>query len=80
MIEQYGEDSTVSRVEVMGQFPKADDDTVIPMDLINSAIDRDVTLAASEPILWGLDVAQIRWRQLCALCKTRKHSFRNNHI
>lgn len=58
MIEQYGEDSTVSRVEVMGQFPKADDDTVIPMDLINSAIDRDVTLAASEPILWGLDVAR----------------------
>ena len=58
MIEQYGEDSTVSRVEVMGEFPKADDDTVIPMDLINSAIERDVNLTASEPILWGLDVAR----------------------
>ena len=28
------------------------------MDLINSAIDREVTLTASEPILWGLDVAR----------------------
>ena len=34
MIEQYGEDSTVARVEVMGEFPSADDDTVIPMELI----------------------------------------------
>ena len=58
MIEQYGEDSTVARVEVMGLFPSADDDTVIPMDLIKSAIDRDVALAASEPIIWGLDVAR----------------------
>ena len=58
MIEQYGEDSTVARVEVMGEFPKADDDTVIPMDLIKSAVDRDVALAASEPIIWGLDVAR----------------------
>jgi hypothetical protein len=58
MIEQYGEDSTVARVEVMGEFPKADDDTVIPMDLIKSAIDRDVALAANEPIIWGLDVAR----------------------
>ena len=58
MIEQYGEDSTVARVEVMGQFPSADDDTVIPMELIKSAVDRDVSLAASEPIIWGVDVAR----------------------
>jgi hypothetical protein len=58
MLEQYGEDSTVARVEVMGEFPRADDDTVIPMDLIRAAIDRDVTLTASEPIVWGLDVAR----------------------
>ena len=28
MLEQYGEDSSVARVEVMGEFPRADDDTV----------------------------------------------------
>jgi hypothetical protein len=58
MIEQYGEESTVARVEVMGEFPKADDDTVIPMDLVKAAIDRDVALMSSEPIIWGLDVAR----------------------
>jgi phage terminase large subunit len=58
MIEQYGEDSTVSRVEVMGEFPSSEDDTVIPMSLIRAAIDRDVSLTASEPIIWGLDVAR----------------------
>ena len=58
MIEQYGEDSTVSRVEVMGEFPQADDDTVIPMELIRAAMGREVSLTASEPIIWGLDVAR----------------------
>ena len=58
MIEQYGEDSTVSRVEVMGEFPQSDDDTVIPMQLIRDAINREVSLTPSEPILWGLDVAR----------------------
>jgi phage terminase large subunit len=28
------------------------------MELINGAIDREVTLTASEPIIWGLDVAR----------------------
>ena len=58
MIEQYGEDSTVARVEVMGEFPSADDDTVIPMGLVKAAIERDVSLTANAPIIWGLDVAR----------------------
>ena len=58
MLEQYGEDSTVARVEVLGEFPKMDDDTVIPMELIKTAIGRDVALTSSEPIVWGLDVAR----------------------
>ncbi len=58
MLEQYGEDSTVARVEVMGEFPRADDDAVIPMELVRAAINRDVSLTASEPIIWGLDVAR----------------------
>ena len=58
MIEQYGEDSTVARVEVMGEFPKADDDAVIPMELVRSAMGRDVSLTPNEAIVWGLDVAR----------------------
>jgi len=58
MLEQYGEDSTVARVEVLGEFPRADDDAVIPIELARAAVDRDVSLSASEPIVWGLDVAR----------------------
>jgi|TARA_R100001244_G_scaffold45009_1_gene40717 hypothetical protein len=58
MLDQYGEDSTVARVEVLGQFPYADDDTVIPIELARAAVGRDVALTASEPIVWGLDVAR----------------------
>lgn len=58
LIEQYGEDSSVAKVEVKGQFPSADDDTVIGLDLIKSAINRDVALTTSSPIVWGLDVAR----------------------
>ena len=58
MLEQYGEDSTVARVEVLGEFPRADDDTGIPMELIKAAVDRDVALSVSAPIIWGLDVAR----------------------
>jgi len=58
LIEQYGEDSSVAKVEVKGQFPSADEDTVIGLDIIKSAINRDVNLTASAPIVWGLDVAR----------------------
>lgn len=58
MLEQYGEDSTVARVEVLGEFPHADDDAVIPMELARAAVERDVSLTATEPIVWGLDVAR----------------------
>ena len=58
MLEQYGEDSTVARVEVLGEFPHADDDAVIPMELARAALGRDVALTSSDPIVWGLDVAR----------------------
>jgi hypothetical protein len=58
MLEQYGEDSTVARVEVLGEFPNSDDDSVIPMELARNAINRDVSLTAKAPIIWGLDVAR----------------------
>lgn len=58
LVEQYGEDSSVAKVEVKGEFPSADEDTVIGLDLIKSAVDRDVALTTSVPIVWGLDVAR----------------------
>lgn len=58
MLDQYGEDSTVARVEVLGEFPTSDDDTVISLGLVKDAAVRDVQLSVNEPIIWGLDVAR----------------------
>ena len=58
MIEQYGVESATVLVEVMGQFPRTDDATVIAPDLVRSAMGRDVALSVSEPIVWGVDVAR----------------------
>lgn len=55
---RYGEDSNVYRVRVLGEFPKADDDTVIPLELVEAAARRDVDASPTAPVLWGLDVAR----------------------
>lgn len=55
--ETYGINSNAYRVRVLGEFPVADDDTVIPFDLIEAAGLRDVAVTES-PIIWGLDVAR----------------------
>ena len=53
---QYGRESNVYRVRVQGKFPTADDDTVIPIDLCESAKMRQVEPYG--PIVWGIDVAR----------------------
>jgi hypothetical protein len=55
---RYGEDSNAYRVRVLGEFPIADDDTVIPAGLIDGAMGRDVPLNLALPEIWGLDVAR----------------------
>jgi len=54
--DKYGEDSNAYRVRVLGEFPRSDDDTVISLDLAESAMGRDVVSEAPE--VWGLDVAR----------------------
>lgn len=53
---QYGRDSNVYRVHVLGEFPTAEDDVVIPLELCESARLRDVD-AFGQPV-WGIDVAR----------------------
>jgi phage terminase large subunit len=54
----YGEDSNAFRVRVLGEFPKADDDTVIPYELAAAALLRDVKPSPSIREVWGLDCAR----------------------
>ena len=38
MKSRYGEESNAYRIRVLGEFPRSDDDTVIPMELLEAAI------------------------------------------
>jgi phage terminase large subunit len=55
---RYGEDSNAFRVRCLGEFPKADDDTVIPFEWVQTARDRDIQEPANVARVWGLDVAR----------------------
>lgn len=54
---KYGENSNAWRVRVLGEFPTASDETIMPLDLVLSAVGRDVKPLNYLPV-WGLDVAR----------------------
>lgn len=58
VIDTYGEGSDQYRVRVLGEFPKAESNTLIPLELVESAMKRDIALIASDPIVYGVDVAR----------------------
>jgi hypothetical protein len=53
----YGEGSNIYKIRVLGDWPTSDDDSVIPLDLVEAAITREVEPIPHMPI-WGLDVAR----------------------
>ena len=57
MEDRYGLDTNDYRVRVLGEFPRAEADTVIPYELIQLALDRDVAQTPVRPI-WGVDCAR----------------------
>jgi len=54
--QQYGKDSNVYRVRVQGEFPRSEDDVVIPLELCEQAAVRDVEQFGATR--WGIDVAR----------------------
>jgi hypothetical protein len=68
MAARYGEDSNAFRVRVLGEFPRSDDDTLIGVELVDSAFHRDVSPTSEAAIVWGLDVARFG-TDATALCK-----------
>ena len=58
MATRYGEESNAFRVRCLGEFPNRDDDTAIPLELVEAAQTREVEVLEDEPIIWGLDVAR----------------------
>jgi hypothetical protein len=70
---RYGEDSSAYRVRVLGEFPKADDDTIIPFELVESAAMREITVPENQRVIWGLDVARFG-DDVSALCQRSQFS------
>lgn len=58
MAAKYGVESNVYRVRVGGDFPLEDDDSVISLDLCESAMARDIREDMGAATVWGLDVAR----------------------
>ena len=58
MKADYGEDSGVYSIRVLGAFSSSSDNAVIASQLITSAWDRDIEADPEAPEIWGLDVAR----------------------
>lgn len=58
MKEKYGEDSNVFAIRVKGDFPRSEDDVVIPLNLLEDACARLIEPAQGYKPIWGVDVAR----------------------
>ena len=58
MKRRYGEDSPAYHVRVLGNFPPSEEDTVIPVSLIEHAMANDIKVHEDTIAIWGLDVAR----------------------
>jgi len=68
--ELYGEDSDEWRVMIMGEFPRADGSTYIPMSLVDDAAQRIVKREQyiRFPIIIGVDVARSKTGDATVFC------------
>lgn len=70
-IEDYGLSSDYVKTNVLGEFPAADAQTLIPQDLIEAAYTRQIAGNEEYRPVWGLDVARYGDDRTC-LC-VRRH-------
>jgi hypothetical protein len=55
---KYGAESNAMKVRVYGEFPTAEDDTLISLHAVEQASKRTVEQPEGTPVVWGLDVAR----------------------
>lgn len=70
IMDTYGPASNAYKIRVLGEFALRDDDTLIPAELVDSAMSRDVAVSPEEPVVYGLDVARFG-DDRSVLCKRR---------
>jgi len=64
----YGEESNAFRIRCLGEFPTEESDTLIPFEVCEAAITRDIVVSPGAGIVWGVDVARFGMDS-SALCK-----------
>lgn len=57
--KRYGERSSVYRVRVLGEFPDAEPDQLIPLPALEHCVDLDIEIPENPMIVWALDVARM---------------------
>ena len=58
MARKYGKDSNTYRIRVNGLPPRATPDTLIPLEWVQAAIDRDLLTQPNDPMVLGIDVGR----------------------
>lgn len=70
---QFGRDSNVYRVRVLGEFPLSEDDVLVPLHLLEAALEREIEPSDAFHVVWGLDVARFGGDN-CALAKRQANA------
>jgi phage terminase large subunit len=58
IVAKYGKESNAYRIRVLGEFPTQEDETVIPLDIVEQATTRDIQENEEFRVVWGVDVAR----------------------
>lgn len=58
IIQTYGVESNAYRVRVLGEFPATEDEQIVPLELLEAAVKREVEPSETFRVVWGLDVAR----------------------
>ena len=64
---RWGTDSNQFRVRVLGEFPLAEDDALIPANLVDGAMMRSDIIVQGGSEIWGVDVARFGAAQSCLI-------------
>ncbi len=69
----YGEESAAFRIRVLGEFPSADDDTVVPYVLVEGARNREIEDREDAARVWGIDVARFGSAKNALVVRTNRN-------
>ena len=67
--KRYGENSNAYRVRVLGEFPVAEDDSIIGYDVVLAATSRDKVSQVVAPYVWGLKCGTIGDDRTCLMIR-----------